>query len=661
MRLKLLLLSFLLISFVTIGFCQTPFNRGVNLTNWFQTGSARQIQFTKFTKQDFVNIKSLGCDVIRLPINLHFMTNGSPSYTIDPLFYSFLDQAVDWAEELQIYLLLDNHTFDPATNTDPNVGTILVKVWKQMAEHYKNRSNYILYEILNEPHGITTQQWGQIQQTTIDAIRSVDTKHTIIVGASGFNSYNEMKDLPLYTDNNLLYTFHFYDPFILTHQGATWVSPSMAPLSGVPFPCDVNKMPACPNSLKGTWIESSLNNYGTDGTISKVKSLIDIAVNFKTSRNVNVFCGEFGVYIPNSNNPDRVYWYEIVQKYLTEKGIPWTIWDYTGGFGLFKKGSNELFEYDLNIELLQSLGLTVPTQKPFIIKADSVGFPIYTDYIETKIQESGSGGGTVDFYNDSKPNNGKYCIHWSGAPQYNSIGFDFKPDKDLSKLKAENYALDFMIRGNSQGSKFDIRFIDSKTSDPADHPWRMRKTIDNTFGAWDRHWHHIHIPLTAFTEHGSWDNGTWIDPQGKFDWKAIDRFEIVAEQEALTGKEFWFDNIHITNIDTAAIRDTSFLSYTGKTKKVELGEVKVYPNPMNQYTTIEYEATSAESVEIAIYNQTGMKIVAFANQNNSSGKYSFTWNRQDNFGNQVPDGLYILSLKTSGFSHNLKIIVNRSK
>src|SRR5512143_3872722 len=88
------------------------FQRGVNLTSWLQAGSARQIQFTRFTKQDLVNIKSLGCDVIRLPINLHYMTGGAPDYTVDPLFFFFLDQIVDWCEELQLHLILDNHTFD---------------------------------------------------------------------------------------------------------------------------------------------------------------------------------------------------------------------------------------------------------------------------------------------------------------------------------------------------------------------------------------------------------------------------------------------------------------------------------------------------------------------------------------------------------------------
>ena len=273
----------------------------MNLTNWFQAGSANQIQFTKFTRKDFENIKSLGCDVIRLPINLHFMTNGAPDYVLDPLFLSYLDQAVDWAEELEIHIILDNHTFDPATATDPGVGTILVKVWTQMADHFKDRSNLVYYEILNEPHGISDLLWGSIQQTAIDAIRSRDTNHTIVVGPADWNSYHKLSAMPVYTDPKLLYTFHFYDPFILTHQGASWTDPSMVPLAGVPFPYSASSMPAVPASLRGTWIETLMNNYAVDGTAAKVKQLIDIAVNFRNQRNVPIFCGEFGVYIPNSN------------------------------------------------------------------------------------------------------------------------------------------------------------------------------------------------------------------------------------------------------------------------------------------------------------------------------------------------------------------------
>ena len=121
-----------------------PFHRGVNLTNWFQSSEPAQIQFTKYTRQDFINIKSLGCDVIRLPVNLHAMTSGAPDYSPDPLFLYMLDQVVDWAEELQMNLIIDNHSFDPAVSTDPEIRNILIPVWKNMAAHYKNKSRYIL-------------------------------------------------------------------------------------------------------------------------------------------------------------------------------------------------------------------------------------------------------------------------------------------------------------------------------------------------------------------------------------------------------------------------------------------------------------------------------------------------------------------------------------
>lgn len=576
MNLKYLLIPFMLIfSLQALMAQEVPFHKGVNLTNWFQASNVRQIQFTKYTKTDFEQIKSLGCDVIRLPINLHFMTNGAPNYTIDPLFYTFLDQAVNWAEELGIHLILDNHTFDPAANTDPNVGIILEKVWKQVANHYKNRSNYIYYEVLNEPHGISDAQWNAIQQLVVSAIRTVDTKHTIIISPAGWNSYNNLAAMPTYSDTNLIYTFHFYDPFIFTHQGASWSDPSMVPLAKVPFPYSATKMPAFPAALRGTWIESAFNWYQNDGTVTKVKQLIDIAVQFKQSRNIKIFCGEFGVYIPNSNNEDRVRWYDVVRRYLEEKGIAWTIWDYHGGFGLFETDGNDLFEHDLNVPLLQALGFNTPLQSEFVLRPDSIGFPIYSDFIENQVFESSYSDGTLDFYATEQPQNGERAIFWTNAKQYNAIGFDFKPNKDLSYLLNNNYVLEFWVRGNTTGAKFDVRFIDTKTSTPNDRPWRMNITIDETRAKWDNQWHQVRIPLQNFTEQGAWDNG-WYTPQGKFDWKAIDRMEIVSEHGALQNVKFWFDQIRVTNLSTTAVAEG-----------MDHLKLKIFPNPTRDFVILE--------------------------------------------------------------------------
>jgi endoglucanase len=646
--------------FLSLFYCltaaaQAPFSRGINLTGWFQVDSPGQIQFTRFTRHDIEDIKSLGCDVIRLPVNLHSMTSGSPAYTLDPLYVSFLDSVINWCEDLQIYLIIDNHSFDPNVNTSPDIGTILIRVWSQTASHLKDRSDYILYEILNEPHGITTSAWGTIQNQVIGAIREKDTRHTIVVGGSGYNSYNELANLPVYSDNNLLYTFHFYDPFVFTHQGASWTNPSMEPLSGVPFPYDAGRMPECPGPLKGTWIESSLNSYPSEGTVTHIKQLTDIAVKFRNDRNVKIFCGEFGVYIPNCNNADRYYWYEAVRQYFEEKDIPWTTWDYKGSFGLFNQGSNELFDHDLNVYLLQALSFNVPPQTPFSIKPDSAGFLIYSDYIRSGIYDASAGSGIVNYYSTDLPNNDNYCLYWHGYSQYNTVGFDFSPDRDFTKLVAEGFAIDFMVRGNLAGIKFDLRFLDTKSTDPDDHPWRKGITIDETDVSWDRKWHHLNIPLTSLEEKGSWDNNTWYNPQGKFDWSAIDRFEISIEDAGTIGKQIWFDNIHITDLDTAIVRQYGEVGVEKINDQSALN-LEVMPNPVVYNAKITYTLPAESHVNLSIYTITGIKIRTLSDDTMGPGEHSLTWNGVSDNGVPVRQGLYICVLKASNLQSSCKII-----
>jgi endoglucanase len=568
---------------------ETPFHKGVNLTNWFQAPGPRQVHYTKYSREDFENIRSLGCDVIRLPINLHYMTSGAPDYVLDTLFLGFLENVVSWAEELEIYLILDNHTFSVTEDTDPNVGIILNKVWSQMAAAFRDRSEYICYEILNEPHGISDALWNPIQQEVVETIRQIDTTHYIVIGPAGWNSYNNLAAMPVYDDDKLIYTFHFYDPFLFTHQGATWVDPSMIEIENVPFPYDAARMPSMPGDLAGTWVGSLFDNYSNDGTVQKIRELMDIAIRFRDDRGVPLFCGELGVYQPNSLEEDRVRWYKEVRTYLDSMHISWTIWDYHGGFGLFEENSDGLFEHDLNVPLLEALDMNIPEQSEYEKRPDSTGFIMYDDYLAKTITESSYTDGTLDYFSTDFPNNGNYCIHWTGAGQYRAIGFDFTPDRDLSMQESEGYALDFMVRGDDPSITFDVRFLDSKTSDSLDLPWRMRMTVDDLLADFDNQWYHLHLPLDGFTEHGAWYIDTWYQPMGEFDWSAVDLFEIVPEVKALGPANLWFDNIMITDMDTARARpDTTGQSVYIKRNMVESEFfTKVFPNPTSGWITLQ--------------------------------------------------------------------------
>ncbi|MCX7984824.1 MAG: cellulase family glycosylhydrolase [Bacteroidetes bacterium] len=607
---------------------RAPFTRGVNLTNWFQVDAPRQIQFTKYTKQDFQNIKALGADVIRLPIKLHAMTNGAPSYTLDPLFLMFLDSAVTWAEELDIHLILDNHTSDGTQPTDTAIGNVLIPVWTQMAQHYKNRSRKIYYEVLNEPQGISDAKWNEIQQRVVAAIRTVDTIHTIVVGPANWNSYYNLSAMPVYSDTNLIYTFHFYDPFVFTHQGAGWTSPSLVNLQGVPFPYDAARMPVCPSDLRGTWVETSLQYYPTDGTVQKIQERINVALNFRSLRKVPIFCGEFGTLMTYAPEADRAYWYNVVRSYFDQYDIPWTIWDYQGGFGLFKKNSNELFNHDLNVQLLEALGFNIPLQTPYVRNPDSGACVIYTDYIGKGIVNSSYTAGQFDLYNTQNPAVGQFCIYWSGAQQYQALSFDFSPNKDLSYLKSSGYVLDFWVKG-SGATSIDVRFVDSKTSE-TDHPWRMRVTLNSSVVNFNNQWQHLRIPLSNFVEHGAWDNNTWYSPQGLFDWTDVDKLEIVAEYGALTNVQLWFDEIVITQPTSVVVYEPLYIPR-------QYALLQNFPNPFNPITTLAFSLAGEANVTLAVYDVLGRELRTLLNERKGAGSYSAVFD-----GSDCASGIYIV-------------------
>jgi len=522
-----------------------PFSKGFNFSDWFESYNAGGIPFTKYTEQDFIDVKSIGADVIRLPIRMHSMTGGAPNYTLDPLLVKFLNMAVDWAEKHEIYIIIDNHSFDPVLPTSANIDQILIPVWEQVARLFKDRGRYVIYEVLNEPHGISDARWGEIQGKTVEAIRRIDNKHTIMVGGTDYNSIRKLAAIPKYSDANLIYTFHFYDPHIFTHQGAAWGEPSMASLKGVPFPYVKERMPKVPANLRGTWVEGSLSHYSYEAAPSTLYATLNKVVAFSKERNVPVFCGEFGVYKPNSQKEDRVAWYKFVSDALDKRNISRASWDYFGGFGIFNSDRGS-FNHDLNVEVVRAMGFNPPAQ---IVRTEQVlnkGFVIYDDYPDNKYVSVGYWGDNVDFsLYDTNSAQGEFAIRWGNASQYDVFFFDISNSiKDFSLLVNGGFYLEFKAR-TQKPVKFDVRFLNSEASTP----WRMRYMINEEVLPPDGKWHTVKIPFTQMREHGAWINATkkFLSPEGKFSWKDIQRLEFVSEYSDIKGINIWIDDIKISN------------------------------------------------------------------------------------------------------------------
>jgi endoglucanase len=183
----------------------------------------------------------------------------------------------------------------------------------------------------------------------------------------------------------------------------------------------------------------------------------------------------------------------------------------------------------------------------------------------------------------------------------------------------------------------------------------MTATIDENKVAWDRKWHHLHIPLSSFTESGSWDNNTWYNPSGKFDWTAVDRFEISTEYPVSAENKLWFDNILVTDKDTSIVRESAIMGI-GQTRDQSDLKLKISPNPMSYNTTISYNLNRESFVSVSIFSITGQKICTLLNETQAPGYQTLEWYGRGENGAPVQSGLYICVLKTMEYSVSEKIL-----
>jgi Endoglucanase len=534
----------------------TPFTRGVNMTTWFEAWTPGQGTLNYYDRSDIENVKSLGADVIRLPVHFENLSSGAPDYKINELTLEYLDKVVGWCEELHVYLVIDNHSFNSGTYPSADVvEKSLQKIWPQIASRYKDRSNWILYEILNEPNHIDNGVWNSIQGKVLKTIRTYDTKHTVVVTGADWGSIRALQKVQLYNDQNLIYTFHWYSPFIFTHQGADWANKEEEMLSGIPFPYDKDRMPPVPEGLKGTWMENDLKTkYPVDGTEAGLRNELMVAYNFGKKNNVPVWCGEMGAYNLRSAPEDRSRWYETAGRLLQEMHIPFCVWGYGGGFGLFQKNTYETYPFDLEPAVLRGLGFTVPAGAGTGVSEPrvqvNVPFVLYNDLPEGKTQLTAGDGGSPEKNKtllacDELPAEGKYCIRWGNCRQYASVNFIFNGPHDFSAALAAHALLSFRIRSKKPGQEFEIRFVNADRTGVK--PWRMTYRISAADFTADGMWHTVAIPLSSFKETGAWSDvlQTWYPPEGSFDWSSVYTFQFSAEQSGITG-DLYIDDILLT-------------------------------------------------------------------------------------------------------------------
>jgi glucose/arabinose dehydrogenase len=82
-----------------------------------------------------------------------------------------------------------------------------------------------------------------------------------------------------------------------------------------------------------------------------------------------------------------------------------------------------------------------------------------------------------------------------------------------------------------------------------------------------------------------------------------------------------------------------------------------YPNPFNPETFIGYSVPELSKVSLVIYNAAGEAVRNLVNTTQLAGNYNISWNGQDDYGRQLPSGVYFYSLTSGSFKDSKKMVL----
>lgn len=215
-----------------IKFCSEK--KGFNLLGKFDVSWSN----TGFTEKEFILIRDLGFNFVRLPLDYRTYTKAGNWDSFTEAEVLKIDKAVEWGAKYNVHVCINLHrapgycvnaTTLPANQqlnlwTDTVAQKAFVRHWEFFAKRYSGISpEKLSFNLVNEPSNVSEAIYVQIMTKAIRAIHAVTPNRIVFVDGMdyGRNLIPALKNEP-----NVAQSIHCYDPFNVTHYKAEWVNGS---------------------------------------------------------------------------------------------------------------------------------------------------------------------------------------------------------------------------------------------------------------------------------------------------------------------------------------------------------------------------------------------------------------------------------------------------
>ena len=314
---------FLFILFVILSFSnELTMKRGINLGNALE--APVEGLWGAVIEESYLDlIKDAGFDTIRIPIRWSAYTSDSEPYVIEEEFFQRVDEVIGWSLKRGLTTIINVHHYYELFDNPFKEEKRFLSIWEQISKRYKDYPDLLFFEILNEPNScLTPDLWNILFKKAIKIIRNDCPGRYIIIDTPNWGNYKSIDYLELPDEENLIVSFHFYEPFHFTHQGTEWVDGS-------------------DKWMGKKWTGTFFQRYQIDTAFKIIKKWME------EKRDIPVFLGEFGAY-SSAPYDDRIVWTEYIRKKAEENNISWAYWEFCAGFGIYDLQNEQWDEGLLN-------------------------------------------------------------------------------------------------------------------------------------------------------------------------------------------------------------------------------------------------------------------------------------------------------------------------
>ncbi|WED20615.1 glycoside hydrolase family 5 protein [Vibrio sp. JC009] len=290
--------------------------RGINLGNALEAPKEGDWGL-RLEAEHFKLVASKGFQSVRIPIRWSAHAQKQAPYTIDDKFFKRVDWAVKQALDLNLVAIINIHHYQEIMASPEKHKARFLAFWKQISEHYASHPETLYFEILNEPSKkLTSEIWNDYLAEAISIVRESNPNRAILVGPGHYNSLESLTKLKLPDDRkNLIVSFHYYEPFKFTHQGAHWLGKKSNQWLGT------------------TWDATYIERRAITRSLNKAKT-------WALKNKVPLHMGEFGVF-EKADMESRVRWTTFLREEAEKRRISWSYWEFCRTFGIYDLDNNK--------------------------------------------------------------------------------------------------------------------------------------------------------------------------------------------------------------------------------------------------------------------------------------------------------------------------------